>query len=96
MLKYLRYLRDLTELATNKLDYTEDNVVYTDHTETQRAELISILQKHEGIIISIVNALPSPAYGLVCDTDVQGHDLIRQRTRRIPLRQQSRLYELLK
>ena len=42
------------------------------------------------------NALPPPAYGAVCDIDVQGHDPIKQRARRLPLRYLSKLYDLLK
>ncbi|POM72383.1 Hypothetical protein PHPALM_10906 [Phytophthora palmivora] len=42
------------------------------------------------------NALPPPAYGVVCDIDVQGHAPIKQRARRTPLRFLGKLYELLK
>ncbi|OWZ01750.1 hypothetical protein PHMEG_00026804 [Phytophthora megakarya] len=47
-------------------------------------------------MISSGNALPPPAYGVVCDIDVQGHAPIKQRARRIPLRHMQKLYELLK
>ncbi|GMF30577.1 unnamed protein product [Phytophthora fragariaefolia] len=47
-------------------------------------------------MISSGNALPSPAYGVVCDIDVQGHPPIKQKARRIPLRHLKQLYELLK
>ncbi|OWY94498.1 hypothetical protein PHMEG_00035744, partial [Phytophthora megakarya] len=51
---------------------------------------------HEAIMISSGNALPPPVYGMVCDTDVQGHAPIKQRARRIPLRHLQKLSELLK
>ncbi|GMF34609.1 unnamed protein product [Phytophthora fragariaefolia] len=47
-------------------------------------------------MISSGNALPQPAYGVVCDIDVQGHPPIRQRARRVPLKHLKKLYELLK
>ncbi|GMF40704.1 unnamed protein product [Phytophthora fragariaefolia] len=47
-------------------------------------------------MISSGNALPPPAYGVVCDIDVQEHPPIKQKARRIPLRHLKQLYELLK
>ncbi|GMG16544.1 unnamed protein product [Phytophthora fragariaefolia] len=47
-------------------------------------------------MISSGYALPPPAYGIVCDIDVQGHSPIKQKARRIPLRHLKQLYELLK
>ena len=47
-------------------------------------------------MIASGNALPPPAYGAVCDIDVGGHDPIKQRARRIPLRHLKKLYKLLK
>ncbi|KAE8952932.1 hypothetical protein PR001_g33091, partial [Phytophthora rubi] len=47
-------------------------------------------------MISSGNALPPPAYGVVCDIDVQGHAPIKQRARRVPLKHLEKLYELLK
>ena len=92
----LVFLPDLTKLAPNKLDYTGDNVVCIDHTESQQAKLIGVLRKQEGIIISSGNALSPRAYEVVCDIDVQGHDPIKQRARLVPLRYLSKIYELLK
>ncbi|KAJ8554709.1 hypothetical protein ON010_g9774 [Phytophthora cinnamomi] len=43
-----------------------------------------------------MNALPPPACGVVCDIDVQGHALIKQKARRTPLRHLGKLCELLK
>ena len=43
----LAFLSDLTESAPNNLDYTEDNVVCTDHTEVQRSKMVSVLQKND-------------------------------------------------
>ncbi|GMF53839.1 unnamed protein product [Phytophthora fragariaefolia] len=47
------------------------------------------------IMIASGNALPPPAYGVVCDIDVRGNAPIKQRARRIPLKYLQRLYELL-
>ncbi|OWY90176.1 hypothetical protein PHMEG_00041818 [Phytophthora megakarya] len=55
-----------------------------------------MLKSHESIRISSGNGLPPPAYGVVCDIDVNNHDPIKQRARRIPLRYLQKLYELLK
>ena len=74
----LSFLPDLAKLISNKLDYSGENVICSAHTETHRAQLVGLLQKHEGIVISSRNALPPLAYGVVCDIDVQGHDPIKQ------------------
>ena len=58
--------------------------------------MIATLRKHEQIMISSGNALPPPAYGVVCDIDVQGHEPIKQRARRVPLWHLTKLYKLLK
>ncbi|KAG3127857.1 hypothetical protein PI124_g21622 [Phytophthora idaei] len=42
------------------------------------------------------NALPLPAYGVVCDIDVQGHPPIKHVRDGMPLRYLQKLYELLK
>ncbi|KAG3056383.1 hypothetical protein PI125_g25572 [Phytophthora idaei] len=47
-------------------------------------------------MIASGNALPLPAYGVVCDIDTQGHAPIKQRARRVPLRYLGKLYELLR
>ncbi|KAE9347031.1 hypothetical protein PF008_g8005 [Phytophthora fragariae] len=47
-------------------------------------------------MISSGNALPPPAYGVVCDIDVQGHPPIKQKAQRVPLRHLKKVYELLK
>ncbi|GMF58164.1 unnamed protein product [Phytophthora fragariaefolia] len=47
-------------------------------------------------MIASGNALPPPAYGTICDIDVQGHQPIKQRARRVPLKHLKKLYELLK
>ncbi|OWZ17341.1 hypothetical protein PHMEG_0008723 [Phytophthora megakarya] len=55
-----------------------------------------MLKSHESIMISSGNALPPPAYVVACGIDVNNHDPIKQRARRIPLRYLQKLYELLK
>ncbi|KAI9981168.1 hypothetical protein PInf_010853 [Phytophthora infestans] len=92
----LAFLPDLTEVEPTELDYSAANVKSSSHTPAQSAKLVTELQKHEGVMISSGNALPPPAYGALCDIDVQGHAPIKQRARRIPLRHLSKLYELLK
>ncbi|OWY95451.1 hypothetical protein PHMEG_00034540, partial [Phytophthora megakarya] len=47
-------------------------------------------------MIASGNALPPPAYGVMCDINVGDHAPIKQRTRRIPIRYLQKLYELLK
>ncbi|GMF48452.1 unnamed protein product [Phytophthora fragariaefolia] len=47
-------------------------------------------------LISSGNALPPPAYSVVCDIDVQEHPPIKPKARWIPLRHLKQLYELLK
>ncbi|KAG3077052.1 hypothetical protein PI125_g21369 [Phytophthora idaei] len=55
-----------------------------------------MLGSREEVMIASGNALLLPAYGVVCDIDVQGHPPIKQRARRVPLRYLQKLYELLK
>ncbi|GMF50489.1 unnamed protein product [Phytophthora fragariaefolia] len=64
----------------------------------QQDRVEMVLNNHERIMISSVNALPPPAYGVVGvgDIDVQGHPPIKQTACRIPLRHLKQLYELLK
>ncbi|OWY99793.1 reverse transcriptase [Phytophthora megakarya] len=47
-------------------------------------------------MIASGNALPPPAYGGVCDINVEDHAPIKQRARRIPIRYLQKLHELLK
>ncbi|KAE8955310.1 hypothetical protein PR001_g32155, partial [Phytophthora rubi] len=92
----LAFLPDLTEVSVTVLDYSAPNVLNKDLEKLQQAGLIRVLKKHERIMISSGNALPPPAYGVVCDIDVKGHAPIKQRARRVPLRHLRKLYELLK
>ncbi|KAI9981745.1 hypothetical protein PInf_009514 [Phytophthora infestans] len=92
----LAFLPDLTEVEPTELDYGAPNVKSSSHTPAQSARLVAKLQKHEGMMISSGNALSPPAYGALCNIDVQGHAPIKQKARRIPLRHLSKLYELLK
>ncbi|OWY92810.1 LOW QUALITY PROTEIN: hypothetical protein PHMEG_00038030, partial [Phytophthora megakarya] len=82
----LAFLPDLTEPSSTTLDYTGRNVVNENLSEDEQRKLVEVLQRHEGIMIASGNALPPPAYGVVCDIDVQGHMQIKQRARRTPLR----------
>ncbi|KAE8879242.1 hypothetical protein PF003_g36804 [Phytophthora fragariae] len=92
----LAFLPDLSEAAVTNLDYTAPNVKNPELSEERQRKLIAVLKQHEKIMIASGNALPPPAYGVVCDIDVQGHAPIKQRARRIALRHLQKLYELLK
>ncbi|OWY92123.1 hypothetical protein PHMEG_00039000, partial [Phytophthora megakarya] len=82
----LAFLPDLTEPSSTVLDYTGTNVVNESLSEDEQRKLVEVLQRHEGIMIASGNALPPPAYDVVCDINVQGHMPIKQRARRTPLR----------
>ncbi|POM58634.1 Hypothetical protein PHPALM_36696 [Phytophthora palmivora] len=92
----LAFLPDLTEITVTALDYTGPNVQNKDLDVGQQQKLVDVLKHHEKIMISSDNALPPPAYGVVCGIDVQGHAPIKQRDRRTPLRFLGKLYALLK
>ncbi|KAE8988926.1 hypothetical protein PR001_g21903 [Phytophthora rubi] len=92
----LAFFPDLTEPSSTTLDYSGPNVQNTDLQTDQQAKLVAVLQQRDGIMIASGNALPPPAYGVVCDIDVQGHPPIKQKARRTPLRFLGKLYELLK
>ncbi|GMF23207.1 unnamed protein product [Phytophthora fragariaefolia] len=74
-------------------DHDASNV--SEHPE-QQDRVVKVLKSHERIMISSGNALPLPAYGVVCDIDVQGHPPIKKKAHRIPLRHLKQLHELLK
>ncbi|OWZ03337.1 hypothetical protein PHMEG_00024948 [Phytophthora megakarya] len=68
----LVFLPDLTELSVTELDYTAPNVRNPSFVGDQKRRLDEVLKKHEAIMISGGYAFPPPAYGVVCDIDVQG------------------------
>ncbi|KAE9171410.1 hypothetical protein PF005_g27150 [Phytophthora fragariae] len=92
----LAFLPDLTTAESTVLDYEGDNVRSSTHSTEQYNKLVKVLRRHAKIMISSGNALPPPAYGVVCDIDVQGHAPIKQRARRVPLKHLEKLYEWLK
>ncbi|POM68013.1 Hypothetical protein PHPALM_15875 [Phytophthora palmivora] len=92
----LAFLPDLSEEVPIELDYNGTNVKCSTHTPEQATRLTELLKRNEQIIISSGNALPPPAYGVVCDIDVGDHPPIKQRARRVALRYLKPLYELLK
>ncbi|KAE9008250.1 hypothetical protein PR001_g16751 [Phytophthora rubi] len=92
----LAFLPDLTTTEPTVLDYEGDNVRSSAHSTEQYNKLVKVLPRHAQIMISSGNALPPPAYGVVCDIDVQDHDPIKQRARRVPPKHLEKLYELLK
>ncbi|GMF42369.1 unnamed protein product [Phytophthora fragariaefolia] len=87
---------DLTEAASTTLDGTGPHVRYPSLSVEQLDRVVKVLKSHERIMILSGNALPPPAYGVVCDIDVQEHPPIKRKARRIPLRHLKELYELLK
>ncbi|GMF17692.1 unnamed protein product [Phytophthora fragariaefolia] len=92
----LAFLPDLTEAAFTTLDYAGPHVLHPSLSVERQDRAVKVLKSHERIMISNGNALPPPAYGVVCDIDVQGHPPIKQKAHRIPLRHLKQLYELLK
>ncbi|GMF42340.1 unnamed protein product [Phytophthora fragariaefolia] len=82
----LAFLPDLTEAASTTLDHTEPHDRHPFLSVEQQDRVVKVLKSHEQIMISSGNALPPPAYGVVCDIDVQEHPPIKQKARRIPLR----------
>ncbi|POM73445.1 Reverse transcriptase [Phytophthora palmivora] len=92
----LAFLPDLSEEVSIELDYNGTNVKCSTHTPEQATRLTTLLKRNEQIMISSGNALPPPAYGVVCDIDVGDHPPIKQRARRIALKYLKPLYELLK
>ncbi|GMF34010.1 unnamed protein product [Phytophthora fragariaefolia] len=92
----LAFLPDLTEAAPTTHDYTGSHVRHPSLSVEQQDRVVKVLKSHERIMISSGNTLPPPAYGVVCDIDVQGHSPIKPMARRIPLRHLKQLYELLK
>ncbi|KAG2761868.1 hypothetical protein PC116_g19517 [Phytophthora cactorum] len=92
----LAFLPDLTEASPTTLDYSAPNIQGDEHISDEQSRLVAMLRSHEEIMVASGNALPLPAYGVVCDIDVQGHPPIKQLARRVPLRYLQKLYELLK
>ncbi|POM75449.1 LOW QUALITY PROTEIN: Hypothetical protein PHPALM_7452 [Phytophthora palmivora] len=92
----LAFLPDLSEEVPIELDYNGTNVKCSAHTPEQATRLTELLKRNEQIMISSGNALPPPAYGVVCDIDVGNHPPIKQRARRVALKYLKPLYELLK
>ncbi|OWZ23823.1 hypothetical protein PHMEG_0001233 [Phytophthora megakarya] len=54
--------------------------------EQDQAKLIEMLKTPEETMIASGNALPPPAYEVVCDIDGNEHNPIQQRARRITIR----------
>ncbi|POM70810.1 Hypothetical protein PHPALM_12701 [Phytophthora palmivora] len=92
----LAFLPDLSEEVPIELDYNGTNVKCSAHTPEQATRLTELLKRNEQIMISSGNALPPPAYGVVCGIDVGDHPPIKQRARRVALKYLKPLYELLK
>ncbi|GMF19432.1 unnamed protein product [Phytophthora fragariaefolia] len=92
----LAFLPDLTEATSTTLNYTGPHVWHPSLSVEQQDRVVKVLKSHKRMMILSWNALPTPAFGVVYDIDVQGHSPIKQKARRIPLRHLKQLYELLK
>ncbi|KAE9316802.1 hypothetical protein PF008_g18912 [Phytophthora fragariae] len=92
----LAFLPDLTEALATELNYSATNVRHPELSLDPQEKVVRVVKEHEKIMISSGNTLPPPAYGVVCDIDVQEHPPIKQKARRMPLRHLKKLYELLK
>ncbi|KAE9259998.1 hypothetical protein PR003_g34555, partial [Phytophthora rubi] len=77
----LAFLPDLTEALATELDYSASNARHPELSLNLQEKVVRVLKQHEKIMISSGNALPPPAYGVVCDIDVQGHPPIKQKAR---------------
>ncbi|GMF17725.1 unnamed protein product [Phytophthora fragariaefolia] len=77
----LAFLPDLTVPASTILDYDAPNVKISTLDPIAQLKFVEIPRRHETIMIASGNALPPPAYGVVCDIDVRGHAPIKQRAR---------------
>ncbi|OWY94021.1 hypothetical protein PHMEG_00036371 [Phytophthora megakarya] len=92
----LAFLPDFSDHSPTELDFSAANVLNYALLVDDQAKLVSVLKTHKNIMIASGNALPPPAYGVVCDINVEDHAPIKQRARRIPIRYLQKLYELLK
>ncbi|KAG3069725.1 hypothetical protein PI124_g21477 [Phytophthora idaei] len=94
--KELAFLPDFTEEFNTTIDHDSPNVTDPALLTDRQERLITTLKTHERIMIASGNALPLPAYGVVCDIDTQGQAPIIQRERWVPLRYLGKLYVLLR
>ncbi|KAG2880241.1 hypothetical protein PC129_g23157 [Phytophthora cactorum] len=94
--KELVFLPDFTDESNTIIDYDSPNGTDPRLSTDRQKRLIATLKTHEHIMIASGNALPLPAYGVVCGIDTQGHAPIKQRVRRVPLRYLRKPYELLR
>ncbi|OWY94236.1 hypothetical protein PHMEG_00036092, partial [Phytophthora megakarya] len=92
----LAFLPDFSDHSPTEPDFSAANVVNPALSVDDQAKLVNVLKTHKSIMIASGNALPPPAYGVVCDINVEEHAPIKQRARRIPIRYLQKLYELLK
>ncbi|POM72996.1 Hypothetical protein PHPALM_10204, partial [Phytophthora palmivora] len=92
----LAFLPDLTEVTFTALDYTGPNVHNKDLDVDQQQKLVDVLKRHEKIMISSGNALPPPAYGVVCDIDVGINMTAVKQWGCVTVGFLGRMYELLK
>ncbi|GMF16102.1 unnamed protein product [Phytophthora fragariaefolia] len=78
----LAFVLNLTEAASTTLDYTGTHVRHPTLSGEQQDRVVKVLKSHVRIMISSGNTLPTPAYGVLCDIDVQEHPPIIHKARR--------------
>ncbi|ETP01115.1 hypothetical protein F441_21604 [Phytophthora nicotianae CJ01A1] len=76
-------------------DFTEDSNTTINYEAPNQERLVATLKKNEQILIASGNALPPPAYGVVCDIDTQEHTPIKQRAPRVPVHNLGKLAGLI-
>ncbi|OWY97110.1 hypothetical protein PHMEG_00032445 [Phytophthora megakarya] len=92
----LTFLPDLSDLSPTHIDFSAANVLNLTLSFDDQAMLVNVLKTHRNIMNACGNALPPPAYRVVCDINVEHHVPIKRRARRISIRYLQKLYEPLK
>ncbi|OWZ06805.1 hypothetical protein PHMEG_00020899 [Phytophthora megakarya] len=93
----LAFLPDFSDHSPTELDFSAANVMNSTLSgDDQPSQVSGCLENSQKHMIASGNALPPPAYGVVCDINVEDHAPIKPRARRIPIRYLQTLYELLK
>ncbi|OWZ09744.1 hypothetical protein PHMEG_00017504 [Phytophthora megakarya] len=63
------YANELAALV-DSTGHTGSNVTTESLSGEEQRKVVNVLKRHEGIMIASGNALPPPAYGVVCDLDI--------------------------
>jgi ribonuclease HI len=92
----LMTIPDIVDLKPEPLDLDKADMCEPENTEYERNFVRRILEASKDILIASGNALPPTAKGVVCDIDVGDHPPIAQKARRIQIKYNRKLFELLK